>query len=390
MSREAKETSFQPAAPQGAGVEVRGRPPGRAEILVVNFILMIGCIWAAHAGGGFWKLVSKFGDNADYAAISRAIRTWDLNSLTMAKHFWGLSYAAALVASVIRVSDLRAIVLVSACSSIVALLLAYQLWGAWVTLFFLVMDWNWIQSTTYGGALPLFAACVFAALLAARQEKWILAATFGALATTVQPLGVFVLLPILLMAWRRKGGWFPGWCVAPAALILALYTVPFVMRFHNPLASYRGYQRQDWLGGPPVTFPLWAIVENFRNGMNFANSAAKYVKVGYVLAHLLALGLLAFWSPVRKRALDRPLEFAFVALYSAFILMYNSPHWALVIHARLLAPLLPFFLWAFYDQLPKRRWAAYGVGAFSLVLACAGPLKIGSVRSLLSRLVSLA
>ncbi|HVB99878.1 MAG TPA: hypothetical protein VNJ12_11185 [Candidatus Dormibacteraeota bacterium] len=123
--------------------------------------------------------------------------------------------------------------------------------------------------------------------------------------------------------------------------------------------------------------------------MNFATSAAKYVKVGYVLAHLLVLGLLVFWGAVRKRALQRPLAFAFVILYSGFILLYNSPHWALVIHARLLAPVLPFFLWAFYEQLPKRRWAAYGVAAFFLVLACAGPLKILSARAFLSRVVSI-
>lgn len=359
--------------------------PSRTEILAVNFVLIICCVWAAAISGGYWKLVSTFGDNADYAAISRAIRTWDLNSLGMAKHFWGLSYVASLVATITHVTALQGIIFVSVCSSIAASLLAYQLWGGWVTLFFLVVDWNWIQSSAYGGALPLFAACVFASLLAAKRDRWVLAAILGALATTVQPLGLFVLGPILIMDWRRKGRWFPGWSVLPAAGVLALYAIPFMIRYHTPLASYRGYQKQDWLGGAPITYPLWAIIENYRNGLNFASSAAKYVKVGYVLTHLLVLVLLCFWRPIRKRAMQRPLELAFAASYSAFILVYNSPHWALVIHARLLAPVLPFFLWAFYDYLPKRRWIAYLTGVFSLILACAGALRIESARALLSR-----
>lgn len=359
------------------------------EILAVDLLLGICCVWAAAISGGYWKLVAKFGDNADYAFISRAIRTWDLNSLGMAKHFWGLSYAAALVTSITHITSLQAIIFVSVCSSLVASLLAYQLWGGWVTLFFLVADWNWIQSSAYGGALPLFAACVFGALLAAKRDKWILAAVLGALATTVQPLGLFVLGPILIMDWRRKGRWFPGWSVLSAAAILVLYATPFVIRYHTPLASYRGYQKQDWLGGAPITYPLWAIIENYKNGLNFASSAAKYVKVGYVLVHLLALGLLGFWEPIRKRAMQRPLELAFAVSYSVFILMYNSPHWALVIHARLLAPTLPFFLWAFYDYLPKHRWAVYLTGLFSLILSCAGALRIESARALLSRFASI-
>lgn len=375
---------------QNLATVARSRQPTRVEVLALALLMIILGVWTAHAHGGYWKLAGSFGDNADYAAISHAIRTRDLNALTGAKHFWGLSYVAALVATTINAPDMHAVIYVSLCSSVLALLLVYQLWGPWVSLYFLVLDWNWIQSTDYGGALPLFAALVFAALLAAHRGKWPLSAILGALATTVQPLGLFLLAPILVMEGRSKGGRLPVFSMALAGAILALYCVPFVIRFHNPIASYRGYQKQDWLGGWPINYPLAAIIENYRNGLNFGSPLAKYLKVGYVLAHLVALGLLAFCGAIRKRALERPLEFAFLILYSIFLLLYNSPKWALVIHARLLVPLLPFFLWAFYEWLPKRRWVVYTLGLLSLMLGCAGALKIQGSRELLIRLLGRA
>lgn len=359
-----------------AGPSVGEREPARAEILGLAALAVLACIWAAHAGPGYWSVVKGYGDNADYAAISRAIRAWDLNSLGQAKHFWGLSYAASAVAALIRVTDLQAVMVVSLCSSAVALLLAYRIWGGWTTLFFLVIDWNWLQLSSYGGAIPLFTALVFGALLAASRERWALAAALGALATTVQPLGLFVLLPILLVEqWRRKS-WLPNWSPVIAAGILVAFVLPFAIRFHDPLAAYHGYQHQDWFGRGPITYPLGAVVENFKNGANFGTRLTEYVKVGYVAAHLAALGLLGLYGPLRKKALERPLELAFVGLYSTFILLYNSPDWALVIHARLLVPLLPTFLWAFDDWIPKRRWLAYSLGALSLGFACVGTLKI--------------
>jgi hypothetical protein len=371
---------------QSFATVARDRPPTRVEVLVFALLMIVFGVWASQAHEGYWKLAAGFGDNADYAAISHAVRTLDLNALTGAKHFWGLSYAAALVATTFHATDLHAVIYVSLCSSVLALLLVYQLWGPWVSLYFLVIDWNWIQSTAYGGALPLFAALVFAALLAAHRGKWPLSAILGALATTVQPLGIFVLAPILVVEWRRKGR-LPVLSMAFAGAILALYCIPFVVRFHNPIASYRGYQKQDWLGGWPITYPLAAIIENYRNGLNFGSLLTKYLKVGYVLAHLVALGSLAFCETIRRRALERPLELAFVILYSAFILLYNSPHWALVIHARLLVPILPFFLWAFYEWLPKRRWVVYPLGLLSLMLGCAGALNIQGAHELVIRLL---
>lgn len=364
---------------EGAGERGRtgsvAREPTRAEVIAVAGVLILSCVIAAHAAGGYWKLVAGHRDNPDYARIALAIRTGQIREAGDIQWFWGVSYAAAAVAGAIGISEIAALVVVAMTSSLAAVLLAYELWGGWVALFFLGADWTWLECSSYEvGSQPLFVALVFGSLLAVRRERWVLAGGLAALATTVRPLGVFVLAPIVAAAYWKRGKQAAAWAAAVAAVILILYCVPLAVVFHDPLANYHGYQRHDWAGGLPVTFPFKAIVENFRSRANLANTFifTRYLKLAYVLAQLTALGLLGFCQAVRRRALERPVEIAFVVLYSAFIFTYNAPRWALAIHAYLLLPLIPFFLWAFEDWLPKRRLGAYGLGLVSMVLAWIG------------------
>jgi hypothetical protein len=153
-----------------------------------------------------------------------------------------------------------------------------------------------------------------------------------------------------------------------------LYVAPLLRIFHDPMANLRAYQQQDWGGGAPVTVPLKAIVMNYINGRNVGNAFIKHAKVAFVLLHLAALAGLAASAALRCRFSEQRVMGAFVLIYSAFILTYNSPSWALSIYPRLLIPVLPFFLWLYQRWLP-RSWMVWTVVAtFTVVLACGAGL----------------
>ncbi|MFZ3263617.1 MAG: hypothetical protein WA172_06425, partial [Terriglobales bacterium] len=107
----------------------------------------------------YWNEVKVFGDNEPYAQISFAIRHWDFSRLHP-KLFWGLPYATAALSKATGASDLNSLLFISMASSLIAIFIAYRLWGGWAAAFFAVVSREWMDRSLLGGAEPLFLACI--------------------------------------------------------------------------------------------------------------------------------------------------------------------------------------------------------------------------------------
>ena len=113
-------------------------------------------------------LVDNFGDNAAYISISAAIQKWDFHGVVV-KHFWGLPYAMAALSKLTGMSDRSALLTVSWISSLIAVVLAYRLWGGWIATVFAIVNFDWYHRSFLGGSEPLFVALLFGSFLAIRR-----------------------------------------------------------------------------------------------------------------------------------------------------------------------------------------------------------------------------
>jgi hypothetical protein len=327
------------------------------------------CMIAAGSPSALTQTLLSHGDNESYVAMTAAVRALDLDAVGPTKFAWGLPLSAALIATALRISNVAAVATVSIVSALVATYLVFRLWGPWVAAYFTVADFRWIELSAFGGSEPLSLALLFGALLAARSSRWPMAAILAALSACVRPAGILLLPLIGIWALRERGLRIAIITVLCSGVILALYFLPLAIAFHDPLVGYHGYQQADWNGGAPITFPLGAVFANLRNGEFFSNLPAKLLEAAYVSLHVAALILIACSLKLRQRASRNSLELAFAVVYSAFILCYNSPHWAGSIYARMLLPVFPIFLWVFELSLPKSWPSIVALGLLSAVMA---------------------
>src|SRR5262249_52464455 len=147
-SQRAARTSFSMSSSTGVRVRAprswlsypRSAPPNRmaqgaSEPSSAEVLLLLLCACAVLAIGveladlrhGFWEFDA--GDTLSYVWITTKIRTWQLASLPEVRHLWGLGYLAAAVGLISGLPDLVAVLLVSACGSVVSVLLVRRLWG---------------------------------------------------------------------------------------------------------------------------------------------------------------------------------------------------------------------------------------------------------------------
>jgi len=80
-------------------------------------------------------ITDNFGDNSAYMAIAAAIRKWDFSGIHV-KHFWGLPYFMAALSKLTGLSDRGSLLAISSISSLLAVTLAYRLWGGWIAAVF--------------------------------------------------------------------------------------------------------------------------------------------------------------------------------------------------------------------------------------------------------------
>ena len=163
---------------------------------------------------------------ASYAEAATAIRHWHLSGIP-ARQFWGYPYAAVLLSFVLPGVPLMVVLLiVSALSGCIAVVLAHRLWGGWIAVYMTAVGWQWIQREAFGGSEPLLMALLFACFLGTRHDKWRYAALWAALATIVRPIGVFALIATLVVALMRRRWLDAAIGAGLAVVVFGLYCVP--------------------------------------------------------------------------------------------------------------------------------------------------------------------
>jgi hypothetical protein len=343
---------------------------------LLSEVLMVVCVGAilfvltvAHFRE-YSALVRDFGDSQGYMSVAAAIRTWNFQGLQI-KQFWGYPYAMAALSSVTRLPEISSLLLISSLCSLVAVALAFRLWGPWVAGVFAVLNFDWLQRAYLGGSEPLFVALLFACFLAARKDQFTIAALFASLSTVVRPLGVFSLVGISVLLLHRRDFRRLAVVVCIGATVAILYMLPFARHFNDPLATVHSYQGPH---RPLFGIPFYAIIEGtLLNPPPITNLLLSFGWIFFVLA-----GAVAAFSDEEFKAYARrnPVEILFTAPYLLLIVCYNYPAFARGTFARFAIPIIPFVLLALKRWLPQDRRLLWALGLISPVLAAASALGI--------------
>ena len=333
----------------------------------------------------YFQLVRDFGDTAAYIEISRAIRSWDFSGIHV-KHFWGLPYAAGAMSRLSGISCETSVVLVSAISSLCALILSYRLWGGWVAVFNSLISFDWFQRSFLGGSEPLFVALLFGSFFAIRKQRWYLASLLAALATITRPLGVFLLVGIAITLllrhqWQRLAG-----AVAIGLFVGLLYVLPMHLYLRDSLATVHSYGVLQTTSYPPLFgIPFKAIiVGTMLYPAPVSNLIITFGWIFFVLA-----GNVAMFAnrSFRNYAAEHLPEAIFLALYLWSLYSYNAPALARGTFPRFAIPIVPFVLIALLRWLPKDRRLLWCLAVVSPVLAAFSAIGIRNVISGVHRLL---
>jgi hypothetical protein len=304
------------------------------------------------------------GDNGSYSEESSVIRGARASSL-YARHFLGYPMAVAPVAALLHISDMHALPIVSAIFSLVAIFVAGELWGAWAAAWFALINLDWIQRSLLGGAEPLFAALVFAALLAARRERWSAAALFGALATIVRPLGIFALLAIgiVLLSRRRIR---PLLLAIGVSVVIGAAYLAYVGALYGHSTGNLNWYRSMGMGRDRTFIPFVTVFLSFRDHVITGKNLAKtLVWMTFTLAAIVA----AVRQPATRGTMrEHPVEWIFGAIYIASFFFFPA-WWIEGEYPRYLVPVIPMLLIALRPWLPSDRRLIWTVGLLSVTLA---------------------
>jgi hypothetical protein len=376
--------------PQSPTSDHETRMPGRwaaapslPELLILESVTGIVFVSVIALFGRFVVIVEGSGDNGAFLGIASAIRHWNFQTLVI-KAFWGFPYVMAGVSLLTRISDRSALLLVSYVAGFAAVVLAYRLWEGWVAGFFAALNFDWMQRLFLGGSEPLFMALVFGAFLAARRERWLLAALLAAFSTTVRPVGIFALVAIGFALLLKRD--FVNFFLATLTglVVGGLYALPLVLYFRTPLANVQSYQQSDWQGGRLLTWPFSAILKaTFSNPAPWTNLGLTWGWILFVLAGFLALVLA---KDYRTHWRTRPAEMFFAVSYLVFIYTYNS-YWVRGSFPRFAIPILPFVLLALNKWLPKDRRLLWGLAVASSLLAAFSAIGIRTIFYIVRRTI---
>ncbi|HEX8998690.1 MAG TPA: hypothetical protein VGB07_02250 [Blastocatellia bacterium] len=349
--------------------------PALREVLLLAVMVSVIFVAVVATLDDYAKRAAQAGDNRIYVELTGIIRQGDVSRVTVTPQFWGLPYLAALVAKTTTVSDTAAIVLVSVLASFASIALAYRLWGGWVAAFFAIISWDWMQRSLLGGAEPLFLALVFGSFLAARSERWLLAALLASLGTTVRPLGLLALIALAVaLAWRREFRTL-ALAVGIGLLVGVCYVLPFAIALGNPLVNVQAYRSEAWAGESPISWPLLSVVRGMIS--NSSEPLANMIKIAAWVAFTLAgVAAMIFTERFRRFARERRMEAIFAALYLLVLFSYNSPRWNWAEFPRFVVPVIPFLLIALKHWLPKHRAVLWSAGAVSALLAAASAINV--------------
>jgi hypothetical protein len=326
-------------------------------------------------------MVDNFGDSMAYMSIAGAIRHWDFQGVAV-KHFWGLPYFAAAFSKLTGLSDRSALLAVSFASSLAAVILAYRLWGGWISAAFAIINLDWYQRTYLGGSEPLFVALLFGSFLAIRRDRWLLAVLLASLATITRPLGVFLLLGIgLTLLWRRDWKRFTI-ATSVALAIGVLYVIPLAHYFHDPLATVHSYVSTRAAATVPLFgIPFYAIVKGTL--LYPAPLSNLILTFGWIFLVLIGIVMMLATKQCREYAREHPPEAVFAGLYLLSLYCYNYPSWARGTFPRFAIPIIPFVLLALIRWFPKDRRLLWILAPVTAILAASSAIGIRNVVHLL-------
>jgi len=241
----------------------RGREPSLGEVLLMLGTMFAVHLWAICRVSSFWGRAATWFDNECYLELVTTIRNWYSPGADITQHFWGFPYAIALVSKLFAIQGLTALVMISVLGSLAVCILVHRLYGGWVAAAFIFINFEWIQISVNGGSEPLFMCLLYASFLAARSDRWNLAAFLAALSTTVRPVGIFALLCFAVVLARQRSYQRLAIITMIGLAIGVLYIAPLWIIVGTPLVSFHGYRQcwgtHDW----PLTYPMGAWISSF-------------------------------------------------------------------------------------------------------------------------------
>jgi hypothetical protein len=328
---------------------------------------------------GWHTLPLHYGDNTAYLEVASAIRHWDFHGLDV-QHFMGYPYAIAVLSLVTRIPLLSSLWIVAAGASLVSTMLVARLFGNRVAAYFALTNFAWLQVSFLGGSETLAVALGMAAFWNFRRGRTSLAPILAALATTVRPLMLFVLLGIgVALLWRRAYAKFLVATVLGASVGL-LYLWALWHFFGDPLLTVHSYTTRDYgaanLAGPHghlFGWPFHGIIVGTmlypapRTNLILSFSWIALVLVG--AAAMLRREMREYWRANRAEAV-------FCGCYLLAIFCYDYLLWARGSFMRFAIPIIPFVFFALLRWLPKDRRLLWCLSVLGPVLAAASAIGI--------------
>ena len=349
--------------------------------MFASFILFVSVVALAR---NYAAAVDNFGDSSAYMSLAAAIRRWDFHGVIV-KQFWGLPYAMAAVSKLTGLSDRTALLAFSLIPSLLATLLARNLWNGWIAGYFAVLNFDWLQRSCLGGSEPLFVCLLLAAFASVRRQRWLLASLLAAFATVVRPLGVFALLGIgIALLLQRDFRRFAA-ATAIGLAVGILYAIPLATHFGDPLATVNSYHSPQWQGGWLFGFPFYAIVKGTL--IHPAPWTNLVLSFAWILLVVIAVIVMVKSADFRAYCREHMVEAIFLVPYLWCLFTYNYPVWARSNFARFAIPILPFVLLALFRWLPKDRRLLWGLAVVSPVLAASSALGVVNVVQMLRKVI---
>ena len=343
-------------------------PSWREVFLLVVLVFTLHILLVSRVAS-FWYVASGWYDNPWYLQLAATISNWRLPGGEIAHHFWGFPFSIAVASKVFSMPPLGALVMISMLSSLAVCLLVRRLYGGWVALaLYSFINYRWIYTSVEGGSEPLFMCLVFAAFLAARSDRWNLAALLAALGTTVRPVGIVALAGLAITLLVRRSYRRLAVITLIGLGIGVAYVVPVWIILGSPFANFTLY-REDW--GPqgwPLTYPFGALIPSFLGLLH-----ARWPNVALAAIWLVAAiaGVVVMWLPRNRRRLSPDQgEAWFASIYTLFYLCYN---YADVFGdlPRFLMPIAPLLLFSLRDSIPRDRRVLWPAALLAAVLASA-------------------
>ena len=328
-------------------------------------------------------MVVHYGDNQAYAEVAVAIRHWDFRNLDI-QHFMGYPYFIAAVSWLLHVPMAIAGWLIAFVSSLAAVFLIARLLDNWTAAYFALSNFAWLQLSFLGGSEPLAVALGMGALMLFRGRRIFLAALLAALAVTVRPLMVFVLIGMgVVLLYRKQFGAFLA-ALGTSLVVGSLYVAPLAIYFGDPLLTVHSYTARDY-GAANVTGPHghlfgWPfhgiVVGTMTYPAPWTNLALSFSWIFLVLVGTCMM----FSARFREYARKYPNEVIYSALYLVTLFCYDYLIWARSNFMRFAIPVLPFVFYALLGWLPRKRPVLWFLSAASGFLAACSALGIRNLK----------